>query len=293
MMVASVPEEYVEIRVELPKGLTDAFCDFVVENLTSGLVLEDEEDSDLTGIIFYLPVSEAERAALVDQFLADHATETAGQAPVIKKTTVEAASWIERYRESVELIRLTDDLIVRPNWIPATDDKYQLVLEPKMAFGTGSHATTRSSLRIIREKFKSGNRFLDMGCGSGILSILADQMGADYIKAVDYDLTAVANCKENFALNQVQTPFDIMTGSIEKCEGDEPYGFVCANIIRSTILSILRQLLRLTTNGGWLVLSGLLEKDETVITTALKDHHQSDFDILHDEGWLSYLVRKG
>ncbi|MCD6250141.1 MAG: 50S ribosomal protein L11 methyltransferase [candidate division Zixibacteria bacterium] len=292
-MVASVPEEYIEIRVELPKGLTDAFCDFVVENLTSGLVLEDEEDSDLTGVIFYLPANEAGHIALVDKFLEDHAAETIGLKPVIKKTTVEAAPWIERYRESVEMIRFTDDLIVRPNWILATDDKYQLVLEPKMAFGTGSHATTRSSLRIIREKFQPGNRFLDMGCGSGILSILADQMGADYIKAVDYDLTAVANCKENFELNQVQTPFDIVTGSIEKCEFDEPYEFVCANIIRSTILSMMRQLLRLTANGGWLVLSGLLEKDETAISTSLKANHQSDFKIWRDEDWVSYLVKKG
>ena len=292
-MATPVPEEYVEIRVELPKGLIETFCDFVVENLTSGLVLEDEEGSELTGVIFYLPAGEAERVALVDQFLAEHSAETAGRSPVIKRTSVEAASWIERYRESVELIRITDDLIVRPNWIAATDDKYQLVLEPKMAFGTGSHATTRSGLKIIREKFQPGSRFLDMGCGSGILSILADQMGATYIKAIDYDLTAVDNCRENFDINQVRTPFDIVTGSIEKCERDEPYGFVCANIIRTTILSMLPRLLRLTTDGGCLVLSGLLDKDETAISNALEDHQQSDFDILRDEDWLSYSVRKG
>ena len=171
-MADSVPQKYIEIRVDLPKRLTDAFCDFVVENLTTGLVLEDEEGSDQTGVIFYLPASEAERAVLVDEFLADHVGETAGRSLMIKRTTVEAASWIDRYRQSVELTRITDDLIVRPNWILATDDKYQLVLEPKMAFGTGSHATTRSSLQIIRDKFQPGSRFLDMGCGSGILSIL-------------------------------------------------------------------------------------------------------------------------
>lgn len=291
-MTTDNPQEYVEVRVDLPIKLVEPFCDFVVENLTTGLVLEDEEDSDRTGVIFYLPTDEADRVSLVDQFLAEHAGEGVEQPPVIKKTTVEAASWIDRYRKSVELIRIAGDLVVRPSWIDATDDKYQLVLEPKMAFGTGSHATTRSSLQLVREKFQSGQRFLDMGCGSGILSILADQMGASYIKAIDYDLTAIDNCEENFKLNNVKTPFEIETGSIEKCEHDEPFEFVCANIIRTTILSMLGQLLNLTATGGWLVLSGLLDKDEAAITAALKGYGQSDFDILRDVGWLSYSVRK-
>ncbi len=291
-MTVTNPQEYVEIRVDLPLKLVEPFCDFVVENLTTGLVLEDEEDSDRTGVIFYLLAVEADRVSLVDQFLADHAGESVEQPPVIKKTTVEAASWIDRYRKSVELIRIADDLIVRPSWIDATDDKYQLVLEPKMAFGTGSHATTRSSLQLVREKFQAGQRFLDMGCGSGILSILADQMGASFIKAIDYDLTAIDNCEENFKLNSVKTPFEIQTGSIEKCELDEQFDFACANIIRTTIMSMLGQLLNLTATGGWLILSGLLEKDEAAISGALNDYGQSDFDILRDVGWLSYSVRK-
>jgi ribosomal protein L11 methyltransferase len=291
-MTVPVDGEYFEIRVELPKGFAETFCDFVVENLTTGLVLEDEEGSDQTGVIFYLPTSQSDGPELVDRFLSDHAGEAGGQSAVVSQKKVEAASWIELYRESVRLIRISGDLIVRPNWIGATDDKYQIILEPKMAFGTGSHATTRSSLKLVREKFQADSRFLDMGCGSGILSILADQMGASYIKAVDYDLTAVANCRENFDLNGVGTPYDIVTGSIEKCERDVPYGFVCANIIRTTILSMLPQLLRLTSEGGWLILSGLLEKDEASITAALHEHHQSEFDILRDEEWLSYSVRK-
>jgi len=154
-----------------------------------------------------------------------------------------------------------------------------------MAFGTGTHATTRSSLGIIRRNFKSGMRFLDMGCGSGILSILADQMGASYIKAIDYDLAAIANCRENFEINQVSTAHDVVAGSIEKCEQD-------ANIIRSTILTMLGSLLRLTVDGGWLVLSGLLDKDEDAVAGALREHGQDDFSITRDENWLTYSVRK-
>ena len=131
-----------------------------------------------------------------------------------------------------------------------------------------------------------------MGCGSGILSILADQMGASYIKAVDYDLAAIVNCRENFEINQVSAAHDVVAGSIEKCEQDEPYQFVCANIIRSSILTMLGSLLRLTADGGRLVLSGLLDKDEEAVSGALGEHGQDDFSIMCDEDWLTYSIRK-
>jgi len=131
-----------------------------------------------------------------------------------------------------------------------------------------------------------------MGCGSGILSVLADQMGAAYIKAVDYDLAAVANCRENFEINGVRTPHEILVGSIEKCGRDEPYHCVCANIIRTTIITMLDRLLHLTLPDGILVLSGLLEKDESPIADALRGYGQTSFQTYRDEEWLTFTVEK-
>jgi ribosomal protein L11 methyltransferase len=291
-MTAPAPEAYLEVRVELPKELVDAACDFIIEHIASGIVLEDEEDAVTTGIIFYVPEGRKEYRATLEQFLSRQIPERLTTVPEIRERRVANAEWLDRYRESVRLIRITDDLIVRPSWIPPTSDRYQLILEPKMAFGTGSHATTRSCLKIIRERFQPGGRFLDMGCGSGILSVLADQMGAAYIKAVDYDLAAVANCQENFEINGVQTPHEILVGSIEKCGRDKPYHCVCANIIRTTIITMLDRLLRLTLLDGILVLSGLLEKDESVIADALKSYGQTNLHLHRDEEWLTFTVVK-
>lgn len=291
-MTAPAPEAYLEVTIELPKELVDAACDFIIEHIASGIVLEDEEDSATTGVIFYVPEGRKEYRTALEQFLSRQIPERLAAAPEIRERRVANAEWLDRYRESVKLIRITNDLIVRPSWIPPTTDRYQLILEPKMAFGTGSHATTRSCLKIIRERFQPGGRFLDMGCGSGILSVLADQMGATYIKAVDYDLAAVANCQENFEINGVQTPHEILIGSIEKCRRDKPYHCVCANIIRTTIVTMLDRLLRLTLPSGILILSGLLEKDEGEIADALRGYGQTELHRHRDEEWLTITVMK-
>ena len=291
-MPQPVPEAYLEVRVDLPRDLVELACDFIIENIATGIVLEDEEGAPHTTIIFYVPENETRYRTLLTGFLSSRIQAAKYQIPGIRSRRVANADWLDKYRESVKLIRITDDLIVRPSWVAATNDRYQIVLEPKMAFGTGSHATTRSCLLIVRERFRPGSRFLDMGCGSGILSILADQLGAAYIKAVDYDLAAVANCRENFDINRVSAPYEILIGSIEKCARDDPYEFICANIIRTTILTMLDWLVKLTTPGGLLVLSGLLEKDEDAISSALTGMGQTAFAIIHDEEWLTYTVNR-
>jgi ribosomal protein L11 methyltransferase len=291
-MPQPVPEAFLEVRIVVPADLVEAACDFIIENIAGGLVLEDEDGSPTTTIIFYVPDSHPDFQARLTQFLTTQTKAEPCSLPELQIRRVTETEWLEQYRDSIRMIRIADDVIVRPVWIPPTSDRYQVVLEPKMAFGTGSHATTRSCLRIIRQKFQPGWRFLDMGCGSGVLSILADQMGATYIKAIDYDLAAVANCRENFELNRVVTPNEILIGSIEKCARDEVYQLVAANIIRTTILTMLDRLLKLTAPGGFLVLSGLLERDEIVLDNALRNLGQLDFTTMRDEGWLTYTINR-
>ena len=95
-------------------------------------------------------------------------------------------------------------------------------------------------------------RVLDLGTGSGILSILADKLGATYLKAIDYDPVATDNCLENFTLNGVKAKHDVLLGSIDICDNDEPYDIVVANIIKITILPWIPQLVALHATG-WFV----------------------------------------
>ncbi len=282
---------YVETRLQVPRNLADSVGDFVTEHIAAGLVLEEEEDSSVTGIIFYVPEDDTESEGRLTEFLKGLVGDELSEVPEITQKRVANASWIEKYRESIEPVTVGEDMVVRPTWCEPMGLKYEIMVEPKMAFGTGSHATTKGSLLGVRGAFKEGMSFMDMGTGSGVLSVLADKMGASRIKAIDYDIVAIENCRENFELNKIRAPHEILLGSIEKCDGDDPYDFVCANIIRSTILSMLDRLVELTCKGGVLVLSGLLEQDEPPITEALKKYDQADFDIHHEEGWLTYTVR--
>jgi ribosomal protein L11 methyltransferase len=293
-MDVTTPEGYIEARVSVPREMADAVCNFVIDNIAGGIVLEEEDESPITQIVFYVSEDKLETYHReLPVYLAD-VFEAVGQpVPEVREKSIRNVEWVDEYKKSIQPVRIAGDVVVRPHWHgPLADTRYDILLEPKMAFGTGTHETTRSCLAIIRERFSSGMRFLDLGAGSGILSILASKMGAGYIKAIDYDLAAVQNCKENFEINKVMTPHHILFGSIEKAEHDEPYDFICANIIKSTILPMLSRLVILAADQGLLVLSGLLQQDEQEVSDALRELGQSNFEIVTDNKWLTYVMRK-
>jgi ribosomal protein L11 methyltransferase len=286
------PGVYIEARLELPRVVADAVCDFIVENISSGLVLEDEEDSDSLGIVFYVRTdAETSYRPGLEEFLKRFIGNGIDGLPTIRERTIRDVEWEENYKQSVRPLLLAGDVGIRPPWAqPVEGARYDLILEPRMAFGTGTHETTRSCVQAIRETFEPGQRFLDLGCGSGILSLLAAKMGASYIKAIDYDLTAVDNCKENFEVNAITTDRDVLFGSVEKAQHDEPYDYVCVNIIKQTILPILPRLKKLTCPGGKLVLSGLMSREEQEICDALDEQDLVNYVIVPDNEWITFVI---
>jgi ribosomal protein L11 methyltransferase len=293
-VITATGDSYLELRVDIPKELVDPVCDFIIEHISNGLVLEEEEDTANTGILFYIsPETKEQSKAQLSEYLQGLKLTHANINPTISERTVKSVEWVEQYKQSVTPILISDDVCVRPPWSSApTDTKFDIIIEPKMAFGTGHHETTRSCLKLIRQHFKPGVRVLDMGCGSGILAILAAQMGASYIKAVDYDPEAVENCQENFVINHITVPNEIVHGSIDVCKGDKQYEFICVNIIKSAIIEMFAELHPLLASGGVMLLSGLLDKDVADISALLEQHGFTDFTILHDNEWRTYTVRK-
>lgn len=293
-MITATGDAYLELRVDVPKELVDPVCDFIIEHISNGLVLEEEENAHTTGILFYIsPDSKEQSKTLLTEYFQGLKLSSPSIDPTISERIIKSVEWVEQYKQSVTPILISDDVCVRPPWATAPKDtKFDIIIEPKMAFGTGHHETTRSCLKLIRQHFKSGVRVLDMGCGSGILAILAAQMGASYIKAVDYDLEAVENCQENFGINNVMIPNEIVHGSIGVCAEDKPYEFICVNIIKSAIIEMFSDLHPLLAPKGIMLLSGLLDRDEADITALLHKNGFTDFTILYDNEWLSYTVRK-
>ena len=289
-------QSFIEASVEVPRNISDAVSNFIVDNISPGILLEDSAYEQFIIIKFYVLSDDDNSFRQKLGYYFNSLLElddTFEEIPDIKERTIENVEWEEAYKDSVKSVIIAGDVVVRPPWDEKPPEAvYDIVIEPKMAFGTGSHETTRSCLQVIRQTFKKKMTFLDIGCGSGILSILADQMGAKFIKAVDYDLISVENTSENFDLNEVLAENEIHHGSIECCQKDQPYDFVCANIIKVAILSMLDKLIDLTKPGGILVLSGLLDDDVDEISKHLRLLGLTEFSILEDNEWRTFTIHK-
>lgn len=295
-MTRTAPERavYIEVTFDVPRATADAVCNFIIENICSGLVLEEPDDLVTTGIKFYVSFDDdKDFKNQLEAYFQSLLGDTLAEIPDITTAEVETVEWEKQYRESVTPVWITEDIVVRPPWgEPPVGVTHEIIIEPKMAFGTGKHETTRSVMCAMQKIGCQGARFLDIGCGSGVLSVLASRLGAKYIKAVDYDIIAIDNCRENLEINQVTTPADIVLGSIEQCQHDAPFQVICANIIRSTILAMLPRLKSLTAEGGTLIISGILCEEQKEISGALTALGLTDFDVRPDNDWLTYTVRR-
>ncbi len=136
--------------------------------------------------------------------------------------------------------------------------QYEVVIDPKQAFGTGHHETTYMMIESMREMPFAGNRILDLGCGTGILAILAAKMGANEITAIDIEEESVENTIENLALNAVSA--DVRLGSVEVLLG-EKFDVILANINRNAIMFLMEDITSLLAPGGTIAFSGFLENN--------------------------------
>jgi ribosomal protein L11 methyltransferase len=183
--------------------------------------------------------------------------------------------WAEAWKEHFQVERYGNRIVVVPSWRtyePQLDDVI-LTLDPGMAFGTGQHETTRMCLEAIERVVSPGMRVLDVGCGSGILSIAAAKLGASAVCAVDIDPVCVRVSTENIALNKVAVesregslgdawPFDDSPG--------DAFDVVVANIIARAIIDMAQDLAAALTPRGKLIVSGIIAEREAEVRAALE-----------------------
>ena len=285
---------YLEIVIYVPEILTDPICNYIAENITASIIFEETENSEIAGLKFCMkePADENQLNAL-RLYLTQIAQINSISIPEIYERVVEAVDWEEDYRKSVKPVEISPELLIRPPWAKsATRYKYEIVIEPKMAFGTGHDESTANCLKLMQKYFHSGQSFLDFGCGSGILSIFADKSEAAYIKAIDNDTDAIDCCFENFELNLVSVKHDILCGSIAEINNEEKFDMICANIATKPILQFLKPLIEHTIDNGYLILSGILVNELEEIETALKQAKLETVDFIQGKIWLTYCIRK-
>ena len=171
------------------------------------------------------------------------------------------AEW-EKGHESVLVKSEAGTVYVRAPFHPHRDDvDYELIIEPKMSFGTAHHPTTYMMLCYVSEMEMRGKRVLDMGCGTAVLAILAKMRGAAYVEGIDVDEWAFNNARENAAANQVE--ITLRQGDATLLEAGNPeFDIVIANINRNILLADMERYAAVLTPGGSLLLSGFYEADE-------------------------------
>lgn len=189
--------------------------------------------------------------------------------------------WVRATQSQFPPVRISSRLWVVPSWHTPPDPRaINLIIDPGLAFGTGTHPTTRLCLGWLDANLRGGETVLDYGCGSGILAIAAIKLGAMRALGVDIDPTALLAARRNAMQNRVEVPFQ-GAGNNAFSEFD----IVLANILASPLLLLAPLLACATRSGGQIVVSGILERQADEVASAYREW----FDIempQHDEGWV-------
>lgn len=217
------------------------------------------------GITAYIPVEEYE-----DDLLAGvHILQSEDFTIKYDVQEIERLNWNEEWEKNFEPILVDEHCSVRAPFHPKTDADFEIVIEPKMSFGTGHHATTHMMIQHILKNDWEGKSVLDMGCGTGVLAILTALKGAKSIDAIDIDNWCYQNTLENIAKNDCEH-INVEEGGAELLEGRE-YDMILANINRNILLRDLPIYEKCLKPQGYLFLSGFYEGDLPAITKACKE----------------------
>jgi len=208
------------------------------------------------------------------------------------KTFIPGQNWNEIWESNFHPVIVGDFCAIRADFHePIPDMKFELVINPKMAFGTGHHETTWQCIAAMEHLPIAGKKILDFGCGTGVLAILASRLGAFGVEAVDIEEESYRNTMENSAVNGVDNVI-ARCGTLEAVQGRDFDG-ILANINRNVILDTLPELSNLLVPGGWLLVSGILLQDESIVTDAAAGAGFERKQKTERGNWLCMEFRKG
>ena len=195
-----------------------------------------------------------------------------GLADRFRAETIPITNWNEQWEKNFQPVYVNQEVQIRASFHqPLPEFKYDIVINPKMSFGTGHHETTHLIIEMQLSLDQRNKDILDIGTGTGILAIMAHKLGADSITVTDIDDWSIENCRENFELNGVKK-YRILQGTIDKLTLGRKYPFIFANINKNVLLSELQYYKELLEEKGSLILSGFYEADITDIDKAANIH---------------------
>lgn len=200
--------------------------------------------------------------------------------------------WANGWKQYYQTLHLTDRLVINPSWIPYEPQPGEFVvsLDPGSAFGTGTHETTAQCAEILDRIIEPGMNVLDLGCGSGILAILAEKLGAAPVEAIDIDALAVQVALENCRINQV----NVLCHEGEIGDSlNRPYDLIIANIIADVIILLLPEMARQLKPAGRLIVSGIIRDKAPRVLEAAQANGLVCLETRERNDWHAYLLGRG
>ena len=219
----------------------------------------------------------------------------------IEESQTEDIDWVNNWKQYFHQFYI-DDILVIPSWekVEAKDeDKMVIHIDPGTAFGTGMHETTQLCIRQLKKYVTEGAQILDVGCGSGILGMLALKFGAGYSVGTDLDPCAIDATHENMEVNGIKKDqYEVMIGNIiddkavQDAAGYEKYDIVAANILADVLIPLTPVIVRQMKKGGIYITSGIIDDKETAVAEAVRAVGLEVLEINHQGEWVSVTARK-
>lgn len=305
-------KEWTQIRVTVPLGELDTLT-AVMSMINNNLMIEDYSDIEtnlrtvygdlidekilhadktVASVSVFVPSDRSymDDLAYIRQQLA--ANSLHGE---IQLVGVNEEDWANSWKEYYKPLKIGDRIVICPAWekYEPTGDELVVRMDPGMAFGTGTHETTRLVIRLLEKYTKPGCRMLDVGTGTGILAICASRLGAGICRAYDIDPTAVRVARENIKdsglSNITCDPSDLLR-QVDLSDG--PYDLITANIVADIIIRMLPDVGCYLKDDGILIASGIIESRLSDVVSACEAYDLEVAELLLDNEWCGVCVKK-
>ena len=211
----------------------------------------------------------------------------------IETTTIKDSDWENSWKDYFDILNIGEKFVIVPTWreYENEENKYVINIDPGMAFGTGGHETTSLCIKNLEKYVKPHDNIIDVGCGSGILSIAASYLTDGEIKAVDLDKLAVDVSRENFALNNLENRIAVEEASLLTKE-TKKYNIIVANILAHIIELMLDDAYKLLEGGGYYITSGIIKDKKDELLEKILERGFKLVEETSDNEWYSFVVTK-
>ena len=298
---------WVELSVETPPEFVEPLTQVFTEHGEGGVAIElpgghnpDEGESapdpDRVTVRTYIPHDRRleQRYSRIDTAL--RLIAHVGDISELRVRVVEEQEWADAWKEHFHVLRVGERAVIVPTWrvYEPREDDVVISIDPGMAFGTGHHPTTRMCMELLEQYIEPGCRVLDLGCGSGILSILAAKLGASEVFGLEIDSTAATVAASNVQMNGVQDTIKIQEATLPNPHALRgSYDLLVANVSAKVITDLAEHIVDVVRSGGRLIFSGILDRQRAGVVERMGELGVTFDDGSTDEDWEALVGRVG